>query len=210
LTLWSFGARSFAVSGQARLAKELAISQRLLKEGFNVPKIMHVSNAERIIFLEYIEGESLNEAIKRYGNNEEGDKVLSIISKVGETLARVHSHDITLGDSKPDNVIVKADGSIYLIDFEQAQQGGDKAWDIAVFLYYCGHYLQPIDGPIKGTAITNAFNDYYLKAGGSLSDIHKAALPKYTRVFSIFTLPLIVLAISNACKKAKNPTISGV
>ena len=65
LTLWSFGARSFAVSGQARLAKECAISEFLHSEGFNVPKILHVSNAERIVFMEYIDGENLSEAIKR-------------------------------------------------------------------------------------------------------------------------------------------------
>ncbi len=55
LTLWSFGARSFAVSGQARLAKESAINEFLRSEGFNVPKILHVSNAERIVFMEYID-----------------------------------------------------------------------------------------------------------------------------------------------------------
>jgi hypothetical protein len=67
LTVWSFGARSFAVSGQARLAKECAISELLLSEGFNVPKILHVSNAERIVFMEYIEGENLSDSIKQLG-----------------------------------------------------------------------------------------------------------------------------------------------
>jgi hypothetical protein len=65
LTLWSFGARSFSVSGQARLAKECATSELLRSEGFNVPKILHVSNAERLVFMEYIEGENLSYAVKR-------------------------------------------------------------------------------------------------------------------------------------------------
>lgn len=204
LSLWSFGARSFAVSGQARLAKECAISEYLLNEGFNVPKILHVSNAERIVFMEFIEGESLSQAIKRYGIDEAGEDVLGTIGKVGETLARVHQSNVSLGDTKPDNVLIKPDGSIFLIDFEQAVQGGDKAWDIAVFLYYCGHYLQPFDSNVKAESIAIAFIEGYLRGGGDIGDIHKAALPKYTRVFSIFTMPSLMVAISNVCKKAEN------
>jgi Kae1-associated kinase Bud32 len=205
LTLWSFGARSFAVSGQARLAKECAISELLLNDGFNVPKILHVSNAERIIFMEFIEGENLSQSIKKYGNDEAGVEVLEIVRRVGETLAKVHSRDVSLGDTKPDNVLIKADGTIFLIDFEQAQKGGDRAWDIAVFLYYCGHYMQPFDGSEKAGDVAKAFIAGYLSGGGKAEDIRKAALPKYTRVFSIFTMPAIMIAISNICKKTENP-----
>ena len=64
-----------------------------------------------------------------------------------------------LGDTKPDNILVKPDGSIYMIDFEQASQNhkGDKAWDIAVFLYYAGHYIYPINGEAKAEAVAKAF-----------------------------------------------------
>jgi Kae1-associated kinase Bud32 len=208
LSLWSFGARSFAVSGQARLAKECAISEVLHNEGFNVPKILHVSNAERLVFMEFIEGESLGKIIKKYSTIEdeavEAD-VLSIIRRVGVNLAKVHSHNVVLGDTKPDNVLVKQDGTIYLIDFEQAQQGGDKAWDIAVFLYYCGHYLQPFESNSKAEAIAKSFVEGYLEGGGNTSDVHKAAMSKYTRIFSIFTMPAITLVIANTCRKAEAP-----
>ena len=208
LTLWSFGARSFAVSGQARLAKECAISEFLRSEGFNVPKILHVSNAERLVFMEFIEGKSLSESIKSYSTTSDEPTALDIlrtISKVGEILARVHGHNVALGDTKPDNVLIKPDGTIYLIDFEQALQDGDKAWDIAVFLYYCGHYLQPFENNTKAERITEAFIEGYLKSGGNVDNIRKAGLPKYTRVFSIFTMPSIMRAISNVCKKTKGP-----
>ncbi len=207
LTLWSFGARSFAVSGQARLAKETAASEFLRSEGFNVPKILHVSNAERIIFMEFIEGENLSQAIKRYSTVTDEDvatDVLGKVGRVGEILARVHGRNISLGDTKPDNVLIKPDGTIYLIDFEQALQGGDKAWDIAVFLYYCGHYLQPFDSNVKAESIAIAFIEGYLRGGGSVDNVRKVALSKYTRVFSIFTMPPIMLAISNVCKKAES------
>ncbi len=207
LTLWSFGARSFAVSGQARLAKECAISEFLRNEGFNVPKILHVSNAERIVFMEYIEGENLSEAIKRFATSTDPatlEDVLGKVGRVGEILAQVHSHNVSLGDTKPDNVLIKQDGTIFLIDFEQATQDGDKAWDIAVFLYYCGHYLQPFYSNGKAESIAKAYIDGYLKSGGNAYNVRKAGAPKYTRVFSIFTPPPTMRAISDVCKKTES------
>lgn len=208
LTIWSLGARSFTVSGQARLAKECAISEVLHSEGFNVPRIFHVSNAQRLVFMEFIEGESLGKIIKKYGtipDDSEDTEVLGTVYRVGLNLAKVHSHDIVLGDTKPDNVLIKQDGAIYLIDFEQAQQDGDRAWDIAVFLYYCGHYLQPFDGTAKAEAIAKSFIEGYLEGGGSINEVRKTATPKYTRIFSIFTMPAIMLVIANICKKAEAP-----
>jgi tRNA A-37 threonylcarbamoyl transferase component Bud32 len=208
LSLWSFGARTFAVLGRYRLAKECAISEFLRCEGFNVPKILHVSHNERLIFMEFIEGEDLNNAIKRIATSngtERIEKELSDIRKVGEIFAQVHSLNIALGDTKPENAIVAPNDEIYLLDFEQASHNGDKAWDIAEFLYFSGHYLQPLSGTGKAEAIADAFISGYLKGGGDVNIIRKAGAAKYTRVFSIFTLPSVILAMSNACKKAKVP-----
>ncbi len=208
LTIWSLGKRPFAIAAQARLAKECAISDFLHSKGFNVPKILHVSNAERLIFMEYIEGENLSQAIKRIATATEHqtfEEELASISKAGEILANVHSHNISLGDTKPENMLVKQDGSIYMIDFEQATEGGDKAWDVAVFLYYSGHYLQPLYGNSKAESIAKAFINGYLKAGGDVDDIKKAGTPKYTRVFSIFTMWNIISTISNVLKKTEAP-----
>jgi Kae1-associated kinase Bud32 len=206
LTLWSFGARSFSVSGQARLAREFAISEFLHNEGFNVPKILHVSNAERLVFMEYIDGENLSEGIKRLATSTDLStiqNVLSTVGRVGELFAKVHSYDVTLGDTKPDNVLIKRDGTIFLIDFEQATKEGDKAWDVAVFLYYSGHYLEPFYSNSKAESVAKAFIEGYLKGGGSVLNVRKAGAPKYTRVFSIFTIPPAIRAISDVCKKTE-------
>ena len=207
LTLWSFGARSFAVSAQARLAKECAINEFLRSEGFNVPKILHVSNAERIVFMEFIDGENLSENIKQVATSTDSatlEDVLGKVGRVGEIFANVHSRNVSLGDTKPDNVLIKPDGTIFLIDFEQATQDGDKAWDIAVFLYYCGHYLQPYYSNAKSESVAKAFIGGYIKGGGNVLNVRKAGEPKYTRVFSIFTPPLIMRAISDVCKKTES------
>jgi tRNA A-37 threonylcarbamoyl transferase component Bud32 len=167
-----------------------------------------VSNAERLIFMEYIEGENLSQAIKRIAaatEHETFEEELANLGKAGEILAKVHSHNIALGDTKPENMLVKPDGSIYMIDFEQATQDGDKAWDVAVFLYYSGHYLQPFYGNGKAESIAKAFINGYLKADGDINVIKKAGSPKYTRVFSIFTMWTIISAISSVCRKTEAP-----
>ena len=208
LSLWSFGTRSFAVLGRSRLARECTISELLRSEGFNVPKILHVSHNERLVFMEYIEGENLSNAIKRIATAtgiKKVEKDLAKIALVGEVFAQVHSLNVTLGDTKPENVIVDRNDKIYLLDFEQASHASDKAWDIAVFLYYSGHYLQPLYSNGKAESIANAFVNGYLKGGGDVSIVKKAGASKYTRIFSVFTMPSIILAMSNVCKKKKAP-----
>jgi len=203
LSLWAFGARNIAVLGRTRLEKECAISEFLRCEGIRVPKIVHVSHSERLVFMEFIEGEDLSRAIKRIAKakGREAEKDLAKIEKVGEIYAQVHALKVTLGDTKPENVIFDPDDNGYLLDFEQASHDGDKAWDIAVFLYYAGHYLQPLYSNSKAEAIAKAFVNGYLKGGGDVGTIKKAGNSKYTRIFSVFTMPSIMLAISNVCKK---------
>jgi tRNA A-37 threonylcarbamoyl transferase component Bud32 len=205
LTMWSFGARTFAVLGRSRLERECAMSELLRCEGFNIPRVLRVSHCERLVFMEYVEGENLSNAIKRIaasGSKEKAVKDLTNVTRVGETFAQVHSLSVALGDTKPENVIINPGDKIYLLDFEQASRDGDKAWDVAEFLYYSGHYL-PLYGNDKAESIARAFISGYLKAGGDAETIKKAGTPKYTRVFSIFTLPSIMFAMSNVCRKTE-------
>jgi len=204
LSLWSLGARNLAVLGRTRLEKECAISEFLRCEGIRVPKILHVSHRKRLVFMEFIEGEDLSKAIKRIAKakGRGAAKDLAKIEKVGAVYARVHALKVTLGDTKPENVIFDPDDNVCLLDFEQASHDGDKAWDIAVFLYYAGHYLQPLYSNSKAEAITEAFVNGYLKGGGDAGTIKKAGNSKYTRIFSVFTMPSVMLAMSNVCRKA--------
>jgi len=212
LSLWSFGARTFAVLGRYRLEKECTISEFLRCEGINVPKILHVSHNERLVFMEYIEGENLSSAIKRIAtakSKEQAEKDLAKMTRVGEIFAQVHSLNVTLGDTKPENIIFDPDGKVYLLDFEQASHDGDKAWDVAVFLYYSGHYLQPLYSNDKAEAIAKAFISGYLKGGGAVNTIRKAGASKYTRIFSVFTMPSVMLAMSKVCRKTEAPRQKG-
>lgn len=205
LNLWTLGTRTFAVLGRLRLERECAINQQLYSMGFDVPKILYVSHGERLIFMEYVEGEKLDKAIKRIVKPQTDESVkneLDVISRVGEKFAKVHALGIALGDTKPENIMVREkNGEICLLDLEQASRNGDKVWDIAEFLYYTGHYLPPLVGTRPAELITKAFVEGYLEAGGDVKLVRKVGNPKYTKVFSIFTLPHIILAISNVCRQ---------
>ena len=205
LNLWTLGTRTFAVLGRLRLERECAINQQLYSMGFDVPKILYVSHGERLVFMEYVEGEKLDKAIKRIVKSQTDERLkneLGIISRVGGRFAKVHAVGISLGDTKPENIMVRRrNGEICLLDLEQASRNGDKVWDIAEFLYYTGHYLPLLAGTRPAELITKAFIEGYLEAGGDVKLIRKVGNPKYTKVFSIFTFPSVIFAISNICRQ---------
>jgi tRNA A-37 threonylcarbamoyl transferase component Bud32 len=205
LTLWTAGTKTFALLGRSRLEKECAINQFLHSKGFAVPKLLSVSHQERLVFMEHLEGESLEKVVKRImsAKAESGvEKELKVVQKVGETFAKIHTFKVTLGDTKPENILLGKNGEIYLLDFEQASRNGDKAWDIAEFLYYVGHYASPFVGARQAELIAKAFLRGYLEAGGDLKAVKFAGKPKYTKVFSVFAFPHVIFAISNICQKA--------
>ena len=199
LTLWAIGTRGFSVLGKSRLEREYAINRYLSQNNCNVPLIIHMSPKERLIFQEYIEGENLSNVIKKvYSSKHEEPKFTEIIRRVGSEIAKVHGLNLALGDCKPENIIVSQDGRIWFVDLEQAERGGDQAWDLAEFLYYSGHYAFISSGE-AAQMVTKAFVEGYLEAGGILENVRKARSPRYIKVFSFFTSPNILFAISNVC-----------
>lgn len=108
-----------------------------------------------------------------------------------------------MGDAKPENVMIGKHGEICLMDLEQAAREGDKAWDVAEFLYYAGHDIPASVETGTAELIADAFITGYLQGGGDAETVRKAGNPKYTKVFSVFTLPHVMLAISNACRKTE-------
>ena len=201
LALWTLGTKTFAVLGRSRLEREYAINQFLHNHGFAVPKILHVSHKERLIFEDFIEGESLIGIIKQIISSGEKAPEVALVREVGRKIAEAHKLGVSLGDCKPENIIITKEGRPCFVDLEQASRDGNQAWDIAEFLYYSGHYASPISPADSAELITTEFIEGYLEAGGKKETVKKTGSPRYTKVFSIFTPPHIILAISNICKK---------
>jgi len=207
LALWSLGTKSFAVLGTTRLEREYAISQFLHSKGFCVPKTLYVSPQERLIFKEFIEGENFGEIVKELlSGGKETLAEVGLIREIGRRIAQIHRVGVSLGDCKPENIIVTTNGELCFVDLEQATRDGDQSWDIAEFLYYSGHYASPISSSDTAELVTRAFIEGYLEAGGKKETIKNVGSAKYTKVFSIFTLPHIIYSISNLCKKTGKTT----
>lgn len=203
LTIWSVGTRSFVVLGRSRLGNECAMNQFLRSKGFRVPKIYYVSGNKRLIFMEFIEGENLSTIIKRAAAAKSLDAAkpsLAIIGKAGALLAKVHSENVVLGDTKPENMLLTKDGSVVMLDFEQSSRGGDRIWDFAEFIYYSGHYAPMFTDVRQAERIARAFVEGYFAGGGDQEVVKAAGTPKYTKVFSIFMPPQVMLAYSALCR----------
>ncbi|MDE6026561.1 MAG: serine/threonine protein kinase [Muribaculaceae bacterium] len=108
------------------------LKHRFLKEAQNISKLNHSGivhihdvfeeNNTAYYVMDYIEGENLNEMVKRNGPLPE-DKAVSYIKKVGEALDYIHSRNMTHFDVKPANIVVrKADDQPILIDFGLSKQ----------------------------------------------------------------------------------------
>ncbi|MCW4051944.1 MAG: hypothetical protein NWE78_01880, partial [Candidatus Bathyarchaeota archaeon] len=203
LALWALGTQSFAVSGKKRLEREYSNNQFLKNHGFAVPTILYVSIKERLIFEEFVEGEKLTKVIKRIiASKESTARDLGIIRRIGKEIAKVHSLGVTLGDCKPENILVKEDDDICFLDLEQSSsRNGNQSWDIAEFLYYSGHYIPPIRSDEAAKLIATSFLEGYIEGKGRREVVRKSASAKYTKIFSVFTLPNIILLIAGICKK---------
>jgi tRNA A-37 threonylcarbamoyl transferase component Bud32 len=204
LALWTLGTKSFAVLGKTRLKREYSNNQFLRDHGFAVPKILYVSVKERLIFEEYVEGEKLTEIIKQLITSPQENAVIvgEIIKTIGKEMARVHSLGVTLGDCKPENILVTESKDICFLDLEQSTRSGSRSWDIAEFLYYSGHYILPIHSDLAARTIASSLIEGYIQGKGKRECVREAASTKYTKIFSVFTLPHIIMIMANICKKA--------
>ena len=203
LAVWSIGTKTFAVLGRSRLEREYATNQFLRSQGFPVPKILYVGTQKRLIFKDFIEGEKMVETIKRIISfQEKAIEEAAMVKELGRKIAEAHRLGVSLGDCKPENLIITKDKKIFFVDLEQAARNGNQTWDIAEFLYYSGHYIFPIARASKAASIiTKNFIEGYLEAGGKKETVKKAASARYIKVFSIFTSPQAIVTISDICQK---------
>ncbi|MDV3278428.1 MAG: hypothetical protein LYZ69_08200 [Nitrososphaerales archaeon] len=133
LGVWAVAARKFNMSPLARLGREYQSSMLLRGKGVKTPAIVAVAPDERVLVKEFVAGPPLSKIID--GLLRGSGQGLKSVSSYGELLAKVHAAGVALGDAKASNVVVSDDG-LYLTDLEQTIEGGDKAWDLAEFLYY--------------------------------------------------------------------------
>ena len=182
LGVWASTANRFSTSPTSRMDREYGMTRTLRELGVMVPAVIAVAPGERMLVKDFVNGPTLSATIDGVLKGEE--EGLGPVSAYGGVIAKLHSRGIALGDSKPSNVVVAMDG-LYLTDLEQAFPGGDRAWDVAEFLYYTAK-LSVKDEAMKKVA--TAFLESYAKAGDR-STVARARGQKYFGPFRPFLTP---------------------
>jgi len=200
LNLVALGTKIFSLAGKTRLANEYGMNRFLSEKDIPVPNIIHVAIPDRMLFEQYIEGKQIVEIVKesimssRLSSQQKG-----AIHDVGASMAKVHSIEVSIGDTKPENFILGPDQKVYALDLEQAKKAGDAVWDIAEFLYYSGHYGV---GPSGGLhEFVESFIDGY-SILGDVNSLRRASGLNYLKVFSFWTPPPVIREISRTLSGA--------
>lgn len=171
------------LSSKARLGAEYHYNRVLEELGYRVPKPILVDPRRRMAAYTYVEGKTLAELLRENSTH-------PVYASYGRLLAKLHRDGISLWDTNPTNAIVGRDGSLYLIDLEQAREAktvAEKAWDIAVAVYYSIPYA--IGGaPERALLLAGG----YLEAGGSREVILEASKYRYAAPFAAVVPPNIL------------------
>ena len=89
-------------------------------------------NSTAYMIMEFLEGISLKEYLKRKGGKLSAEESISLLTPVMDALRAVHGEGIIHRDISPDNIFVTTDGRVRLIDFGAARQsvGGQKSLSV--------------------------------------------------------------------------------
>ena len=131
------------------------LKDRFLKEAKNIAKLDHPGivkihdifeeNNTAYYVMDYIEGENLNEMVKRNGPLSE-KKAIEYIRKVGDALDYIHSRNMTHFDVKPANIMVRrSDDQPILIDFGLSKQYDMHGDATSTLMQGVSHGYSPIE-----------------------------------------------------------------
>tara|TARA_B100000029_G_scaffold416619_1_gene420961 strand:+ start:2451 stop:3053 length:603 start_codon:yes stop_codon:yes gene_type:complete len=123
-----------------RLRSESRIMERLLSCGISVPAIYSVNTSDNSIFMEFIDGQTLERALR-------GKNFKKYLVQTANLLSQIHSLKVIHGDPTTSNFLVT--DSIYAIDFglsSISDDDEDRASDLRVFLESLDSHHSEING----------------------------------------------------------------
>ena len=93
----------------------------------HLDNIVHIqaffqANGTAYLVMDYIDGLNLTEHLKGFGRPPTEEEVKSILISLTDDISEVHASGYLHRDIKPQNILVRADGSPVLIDFGAARQ----------------------------------------------------------------------------------------
>lgn len=174
---------SIGTSGSSDFVSRL--KAKFLKEARNIAKFDHPGiikihaafeeNNTAYYVMDYIEGESLSDKIKREGPLSE-EAALNYITKAGEALAYIHQQKMNHLDVKPANIMIrKADDFPILIDFGLSKQYDSEGNQTSTTPVGISHGFAPLE----------QYNDGGVKEFSPQTDIYSLAATLYYLVSGV-------------------------
>jgi Kae1-associated kinase Bud32 len=123
-----------------RLRSESRIMERLLSRGISVPAIYSVNTSDNSLLMEYIDGLTLEKALRE-------KDFKGYLVKTAELLSKIHSCQVVHGDPTTSNFLVT--DRIHAIDFglsSISEDNEDRASDLRVFLESLDSHHSEING----------------------------------------------------------------
>jgi len=186
LVIWLYGLKRFTLNPWERMYREVDGLVTLERNGFNVPKVYAVVWGDRLVVEEYIGGIRLDKV-------KEGFE--AFYRMAGEMIGEIHSRlDVTIGDTKPQNFIVKGD-RVYLVDLEQFNTDKCYEWDVVELALYTLIFFRRFRDRFK---IMSSIIEGYINSNPSYSQVFENLL-RFRMILAF--LPLIPPNIYRDLKK---------
>lgn len=127
----------------ARARREAALAARLPPGVTAAVREVHLAGpGERLVVLEYLEGEDLA-ALLRRRQRLPPDQAVAMLASLCDAVTAVHAAGIIHRDLKPHNLFVVADGSVRVLDFGVARATDDDALTRATAVLGTPGYMAP-------------------------------------------------------------------
>ncbi|MEM7155305.1 MAG: serine/threonine-protein kinase [Myxococcota bacterium] len=140
-------------SGPARLLREAQAMARLSHP--NVVTVHDVGTVDHQVFMamEFIDGDSLR--LWTLQRERSWRDILGVVIEAGRGLAAAHDHGLVHRDFKPDNVMIRRDGRVVVLDFGLVRAGGHDDLEPAFVSPAPDGFLEttPFDGLTKAGAL---------------------------------------------------------
>ncbi len=148
--------------GGSRLRREALIGASLSHQNL-VPiyDIVTEDGGEQVIVMEYVEGETLRDAVRREGRLD-AQNALRILEGVAAALDAIHAQGIVHRDVKPANILLGKDGSVKLADLGVASSPDRTAITTAGGVVGTFSYMAPEQ--LGGEQATSTVDVYALAA----------------------------------------------
>lgn len=115
--------KEFYQKGLERFVNEAKTLARISRDnGIVGVRNFIYENGTAYIIMDFVEGETLKSLAERSGGKLPAQEVLRIVRPLCASLAHVHAEGLLHRDISPDNIILRPNGTLTLIDFGSARQ----------------------------------------------------------------------------------------